>query len=1073
RRHILVCNVSLSFDAGAGQLYVSSNPNGIKLRVETDMLDPADQPQLKEIEAIEQEIKDINNEVWDEAFLRHMPQAFVNALSDHRGQFEFSLGRTPTDGDVPRIDLSPALILRKRSQRGYIRLLKEIESHIDSTLEVPGGIREMIDPVAAEAARKERVAAEDRSQAAIDDALKLNSGDGPTRAIRDNEIFFPLPANKEQYEIAHRLNYGRGVLVQGPPGTGKTHTITNLICHLLANGSRVLITSETPRGLQSLRSKFDGAARPIADLCVMLLGNDAGSIEALERSVQAINSKLPSFARKAARYNEMGLAADLLKVRTEKRKSEQDLKAIRERDIYKHTNVFNLYSGTVQRISQEIRSQKPEYMWLVDDLDESFDAQNILTMNPESFVRSWFSLSQKPDIDRSLGVIELAKLPTSDEFATTIRQVQSQEAIVAKLLESADETIAVAAKACDRQLIQSLRNSLHSILAGMRQLKEHALPWVFQAGKEVVNEQDGRWRELLHVSHLEITRCSDHVREASSAQVKGADDADIRRMLHSTEVLRTYVADGNKLKRGIFQPREIKDAFKSLKEVFYNGQLVQDEKTLNQFSNWLIAKDALANLKQHWDDLAPSTGGTINLQLAEYSNLIEPLELAVRLHDHVTEAQQSIDLIGIVGAPAWHSIDHLQAYINALDLQGEKDRLASMKHDYEDLRSTSIAAFKTQPKHIAALDNIFSDRDAFEYASLLEQTTLDNQTAATRNQLFDNARSVRRNLPKTFESFSKSTGIEDWISRFQKLETAISWRRAQAWVTRQCDSNSAEILNEKVAAFDKEERRILGELAAERAWRFCLARLTETQRQSLVAWLQAIAKIGKGGGKYAERHRATAREELRRCQSAIPAWVMPMHRVVDNVGAEPEQFDVAIIDEASQSGPEAMILNYIAKKVVVVGDDKQIRPLNVGINHEDAEQFRSRYLSDIAHSQSFDLNSSYFSQAELRFPNYIRLKEHFRCMPEIILFSNNNFYATDPLVSLRQFGGGRLLPVVSAEYVEGGFRSGKWSKITNELEARRVVELIATCCEDPAYEGKSIGVICLAGGQQDQLIQKL
>ncbi len=39
------------------------------------------------------------------------------------------------------------------------------------------------------------------------------------------------------------------MLVQGPPGTGKTHTIANLIGHLLAQGKSVLVTSEKPKAL--------------------------------------------------------------------------------------------------------------------------------------------------------------------------------------------------------------------------------------------------------------------------------------------------------------------------------------------------------------------------------------------------------------------------------------------------------------------------------------------------------------------------------------------------------------------------------------------------------------------------------------------------------------------------------------------------------------------------------------------------------------------------------------------------------------------------------------------------------
>ena len=277
RRHILVCDALLSFDAVQGLISVTGNPNGLELRPEVDMLEPADRPQLREMELIQQQITEVQNTVWDKAFLSDLPKAFVNAIAHDRGEFKMTLGRNLPVGDVPRIDLAPALILRKRSQRGYIRLLNEIQKAIEESDEVPGGIREMIDPETAEAARQERIYAERQSHTDVecfDTSPDQRSLGTPPPDLKDPEIYFPLPSNKEQYEIAARLRYGRGVLVQGPPGTGKTHTIANLICHLLAQGKRVLVTSETPRGLQSLQSKFHGPAAPIAELCVVLLGND-------------------------------------------------------------------------------------------------------------------------------------------------------------------------------------------------------------------------------------------------------------------------------------------------------------------------------------------------------------------------------------------------------------------------------------------------------------------------------------------------------------------------------------------------------------------------------------------------------------------------------------------------------------------------------------------------------------------------------------------------------------------------------------------------------------------------------
>ena len=47
-----------------------------------------------------------------------------------------------------------------------------------------------------------------------------------------------------------------GVLVQGPPGTGKSQTIANLICHLLALGKKVLVTSHAARALTVLKNKI-------------------------------------------------------------------------------------------------------------------------------------------------------------------------------------------------------------------------------------------------------------------------------------------------------------------------------------------------------------------------------------------------------------------------------------------------------------------------------------------------------------------------------------------------------------------------------------------------------------------------------------------------------------------------------------------------------------------------------------------------------------------------------------------------------------------------------------------------
>lgn len=78
----------------------------------------------------------------------------------------------------------------------------------------------------------------------------------------------------------------------------------------------------------------------------------------------------------------------------------------------------------------------------------------------------------------------------------------------------------------------------------------------------------------------------------------------------------------------------------------------------------------------------------------------------------------------------------------------------------------------------------------------------------------------------------------------------------------------------------------------------------------------------------------------------------------------------------------------------------------------------------------------------------IMLLEHFRCVPDIIGYSNNLSY-DHRIKPLRPANDTNLHPAVIPFRVSGGKRSGT----TNAKEARSVAALVKACCEDPAYKG--------------------
>ena len=260
-----------------------------------------------------------------------------------------------------------------------------------------------------------------------------------------------------------------------------------------------------------------------------------------------------------------------------------------------------------------------------------------------------------------------------------------------------------------------------------------------------------------------------------------------------------------------------------------------------------------------------------------------------------------------------------------------------------------------------------------------------------------------------------------------------------------------------------------------RAWERFFARLSQSQTAALRGWLKAIQYMGKGKGKSGRlaRLRRQAREYMDECREAIPVWIMPRYLVAEMVNLQPELYDVVIVDEASQLGIDSVFLFYIAKKMVVVGDDQQISPYDIGIPETTTAALQGLYLDGIPHQQAFSPRGSLYDNAFIRFgARNVVLREHFRCMPEIIQFSNDLCYAPNgtPLDPLRTYPADRLEPLM-VRRVPDGYRMGN-DHARNPPEADALVDQVIKCIADPRYADATMGVISLQGEAQARLIER-
>jgi very-short-patch-repair endonuclease len=210
-------------------------------------------------------------------------------------------------------------------------------------------------------------------------------------------------------------------------------------------------------------------------------------------------------------------------------------------------------------------------------------------------------------------------------------------------------------------------------------------------------------------------------------------------------------------------------------------------------------------------------------------------------------------------------------------------------------------------------------------------------------------------------------------------------------------------------------------------------------------------------------------------REAVPAWIMPLNEVLETIPPDPNSFDVVIVDEASQAGIEALFLLWLAPRIIVVGDERQCAPST--IVRGGLQQIYDRldeFLSDVPEylRLEFTPKSNLFSLLATRFGSVIRLREHFRCMPEIIGWSSAQFYSDAPLIPLRQFGSDRLPPLRTTR-VEGAYTEGSSSTLENKVEALEIVRQIQMCLMDPQYENKTMGVIVLQSAAQARLIDDL
>ena len=971
---------------------------------------------------------------------------FIHNLNP-RAQFIEDLDKNNKES-VITIEWKPILFIRKKDD-GKVEAINNIIKDIENGGEIPEYLSELVGVIGSD-----------------------------KRAIEPiPDILFTKETNNEQIEIIKSLYSHRAVVVQGPPGTGKTHTIANLLGHFLAEGKNVLITSQTKKALDVLKEKIP---TDIQDLCISMLDDDSSDVG---NSVESISEKL-------GYLNLETLKNEYEKIENQRNELKEDIKNIK-RKIFNikyqesHPIIYNNESITLKEAGEFLRKHQRELDRIPGIVSSGvpcpIDNENL------AFLKSGYkkSVSKEEEKEIELGLNKLSDFWTLEEFK--------------EILENKKE-------------IMSRLNLL------LKNKKYHINDNLFYVNDKIVIDLE-KFKNYSGIDKIipeDLKSIEDWKKDVCIAGTENSGDRkiwlefikDIRRLYDLTNMTKDQlfkkevvykdidVSTAKKLiiglKKGIERPgfffkHRLRKARKQISDkVTINNRILETLYDCNVALEYTTLIELKENTKNTWNILMTgnsllenSNNKNLYKQLYSYADQMEYLlnwydrEKKTFLHKIENAGFEKLNINKTEGNPIYvDEVNQIFDFIPSLEELIAIGKIALEYREVDIKRSEYLVKIENiikENSHLGReIKNAILNENIDKYSETLEKLRVLSEKEVLYKKykdLLHNVKAVANSWGEELENGLFNEKIENIYNvwRYKQISQKLKELAEKPYFNLQAD------ILEKT----EELKKLTIDLVTKKAWYNIIKFIEEKDNlaisQALKGWKQTVQKIGKGTGKNTNIHKKNAKEKMLLCQKVVPAWIMPLNKVFDTLNPVENKFDIVIIDEASQSDISSLILLYMAKKIIIVGDDKQVSPSDVGVNIDKINMFRRKYIKGkVANDDLYGIRASLYSIVSTTFQP-ISLREHFRSVPEIIGYSNKTSY-DNQILPLRDSNSSILKPAI-IDYKVNGRRDEK-SKI-NRVEAETIVSLIEACLAMKEYKNSTFGVISLLGDEQAELIQDL
>jgi very-short-patch-repair endonuclease len=953
------------------------------------------------------------------------------------------------------------LFVRRRSAQVFLQDIDRLKKNLKSEKNLPAAVSAFVSEGADAVKPRERIEFRGLSSS--------SAGAGVS------ELYFPMPYNAEQVAIVEKLTANDGVVVQGPPGTGKTHTIANVICHFLAHGKRVLVTSKGEEALRVLQEKIP---QEIRSLSVALLTDEHTGMKQFEHSIQEIATTVSDMQPSRVVAEIEGYEARLGELHQKISALDHAISELAERQLSR----IKLEDREIspEELARRVLEEQPEHSWLLDQLDPKAHAAP--TFNNED-ICALREARRRVRTDIQYLPCELPSadsLPSAETLVSLHRDLQrsrsiDQEVLDGQLIPLVDRTPGTFDKA------KALAESLKKGEALAARIVANTRPWTARVRATLAGPKSDLSNQLL----------------AACAQVLKLEMARRARLSHPVDALPGAEVDED-VNEGIGRLIEGKSVFalpfgkkaarEKIAQITVSGLKPESAEDWQRVREELEHRLSSRRLVATWNAVAPEFGidGATASGSDALRKMVEAAEHIQAIYQLIKNVDQPLRPAAeeVFGSAVWTTLPKepdlaRPVVLASLAKHLDKSRLSYAMAQVDDLR-----------KKLEGMSGVVVEGISALITKQLGST--DAPDADITNQWHEHSGELRRLaglrpdlvVIERVTSEIERAGAAQW-ARDLRTEPAgaesdallpATWLEAWRWRIAKSLLEGLDGHEELKVKFDR-RKSAEGDLAktyralvASKAWLAVHENSPENVRQALQEYLNEIQAIGAGTGIRAIHHRQLARAAMERAYPAVPCWIMPQWRVSESIPPKIGSFDLVVIDEASQSDLWALPALLRGRKILVVGDHRQVSPSGVGLEEQKIKDLFNRYLTEQPHASQMRPDRSIYDLARVVFAgNSVMLKEHFRCVPAIIEFSKREFYEHEIKPLRLPKRSERLDPPLIDVFVKGGFRKGD----VNEPEARAIVDEIASIIEDPAMVGRTLGVVTLLGNEQAKRIDEL